>query len=149
MYSRIEYGGIIRNLEWTNRDIKLKLNDHIEGHMGTIETEKAQSYFKELLNSQGWSLSKFAIEHHIATTEIDNDKERNTYIEKIKKQISRKSTKLELINSYISFLQNHYDFNKTIHIVPKNYSSGKFDVMLEKGLAEISEVATKLVTKQC
>ena len=45
--------------------------------------------------------------------------------------------------------ENHYDFNKTIHIIPKNYSSGKFDVMLEKGLAEISEVATKLVTKQC
>lgn len=111
--------------------------------MGTKETKKAQKAFKQLLSSQGWSLSKFARAHYMDNNDTDNEQEIKAYIEKIKKQLSRNSTKVELIESYIDYIQSHYDF---INIIPKNHSIGKFNSLLEAGLREVSEIATKIVS---
>mgnify|MGYP000212244575 CR=1 FL=1 len=76
--------------------------------MGT-ETEKLQIEIKRLLEKMGWSQKRLGRELYFETSDIDNDEELKQSEEKVKKQLSRKTTSAETLNAYLDFMLSHDD----------------------------------------
>ncbi|WP_339648991.1 hypothetical protein [Halopseudomonas pelagia] len=107
--------------------------------MGT-ETEELQSHIKDLIGRLGWSSKRFAREiHHIEGSGADTDSEIANFEERIKKQLSRKTTKPSLLRRYLEILGTHEDFAELGMVMPHCYKPSSMSQELFDGMALISK----------
>lgn len=111
--------------------------------MGKNEVSEKLSTLKSWLNKIGLSQNEFAAlfydEHHEHCIEEDVDR----FKEKIKKQLNRQSTKIELIESYLNFLFTTEKFKEAGYFRPQCSSDGILDPEVVKLMKKTSEELTK------
>jgi transcriptional regulator with XRE-family HTH domain len=113
--------------------------------MGTEKTRELQTIIKELCTRAGWSQKRLAREIYIASQEYDDedDIEINRFEEKLKKALSRPTTKPEQLQHYLDVMRDMTAIEKTDLIVPQYHSSKVLEPELEKAMLEISKELTK------
>lgn len=69
-----------------------------------METQRLQREIKKLLKRMNWSQSEAAKRIYCEKNDSDNDDEISRFIERFKKQISRKTTNSSVLESYYDIL---------------------------------------------
>lgn len=78
-------------------------------------TSKLQNEIKGKLRLIDWSIPKFASTYLIERTDWDvPENEIISFVEKIKKQLSRHTTNSELLNNYLRYIEKTNDYSKLI-----------------------------------
>ncbi|OPX56543.1 hypothetical protein SAMN02745127_01817 [Oceanospirillum multiglobuliferum] len=112
--------------------------------MGTTET---QVEIKRLLGKLKWSQKRLGREFYYAKHEYENDpNEIIRYEEKVKKDLSRESTKLEVLQSYLDIIAQHNEFQKLDLVIPIYKRSSILSEEMEMGMADISELINKMTS---
>lgn len=111
----------------------------------TNETKELQIIVKELLNEIGWNTKQLAEEickDKALSGKSDSDIDEKAEYEKIRKQLSRPSTKPYILNNLIQFISTHRAGEKlkimrlpTIN--PEYFSKNEMEIL--QGIAEISK----------
>lgn len=109
--------------------------------MGTIELQKE---IKSILAKLKWSQKRLGREFYIAKHDYDDDDEIRQYEEKVKKDLSRKTTKPELLVSYLEIISRHNEFQNLNIIIPSYRKSGVLSDTMELGMNNISKLISKL-----
>lgn len=107
------------------------------------ETERLQQQLQSLLNEVGWDIKRLALELSIAddTSEVRNDIDPDREYEKIRKAMSRSTTKPATLNSYINFVIEN-NRGRQLYRMPKlSLSNLKGDVDWEKICHEVGIVS--------
>ncbi|EDM66814.1 MAG: hypothetical protein COA76_16890 [Moritella sp.] len=114
-----------------------------------MEVENIQQEIKILLTKLDWSIPKLA--EVIYVEKFDDDEAEDevsavkTFESKLKKQLSRKTTKTKLLEEYLIIISNHNDFSKLGLAIPYYVESKTLSATMEDGMRKIS----KLVTEMC
>ncbi|MPW35212.1 hypothetical protein [Vibrio sp. B1Z05] len=77
-----------------------------------MDISETQREIKALLDLLGWSQKKLARELYMDEFEDDDELEIKRYEEKVKKALSRPTTKIELLRGYSNFIGKHPAFSK-------------------------------------
>lgn len=77
-----------------------------------MDISETQCEIKALLALLGWSQKKLARELFMDEFEYDDELELRRYEEKVKKALSRPTTKIELLQGYLNFVKAHPAFSK-------------------------------------
>ncbi|HHT7865501.1 hypothetical protein [Pasteurella multocida] len=107
------------------------------------ETKKLQNALKSLLQEAGWSKKKLAekiVDDHARAGNPD-DRDVQTEYEKIKKLLSRPTTKPETLKFYINFLINHRETKQHEFVKHPKINLNDFELWEQeilKGVAQIS-----------
>jgi hypothetical protein len=109
--------------------------------MGTIEL---QNEIKSILAKLKWSQKRLGREFYIAKHDYDNDDEIRQYEEKVRKDLSRKTTKPELLASYLKVISQHKEFENLNIVIPSYYKSGVLSDAMELGMSNVSKLISKL-----
>lgn len=107
--------------------------------MGTNKTKHLQKEVKDYLAKLKWSQKRFAREWYVEYHEIDNEDEMKSFQEKVKKDLSRDTTKAELLQSYLEFITQHDEFAKLDCVYQPYKSNGLLSTGIESGMAKISQ----------
>lgn len=113
-----------------------------------MEAEDLKKEIKILLGKLNWSLPKLA--EVIYVEKFDDDEAQDEAIaikkfeSKLKKQLSRKTTKAELLQEYLVIISNHADFSKLGLIMPYYTKSKKLSNTMEVGMQSISKLVTDI-----
>lgn len=110
--------------------------------MGTIEL---QQEIKALLAKLNWSQKRLAREVYFAKYDDEDDAEINRFEEKLKKDLSRKTTKSELLESYLTVITQHRDFEKLDLIMPSYHPSDVLSREMQKEMYGISKQINQLL----
>jgi hypothetical protein len=110
--------------------------------MGTIEL---QNEIKSLIAKLKWSQKRLGREFCIAIHDYDNDDEIRRYEEKVKKDLSRSTTKPELLLSYLEVISQHSEFENLDLVIPFYRKSGVLSDVTEKGMNSISKSISNLI----
>ncbi|PSU34567.1 hypothetical protein C9I99_05505 [Photobacterium lutimaris] len=90
--------------------------DNLEQCIGTfgdkMDVIEIQSEIKSQLDLLGWSQKKLARELYMDEFEYDDELEIRRYEERVKKALSRSTTKFELLRGYLNFIRSHPTFCK-------------------------------------
>jgi len=90
-----------------------------------------------------WSQNRLAREIYVATYEYDDDDEINKFEERLKKELSRKTTKSERLLQYLSIITRHNEF-KNLDVIAPSYIKGKsLSDKLSNGLKALSRKISK------
>ncbi|HEM7578059.1 hypothetical protein OSB94_18925 [Proteus vulgaris] len=120
-----------------------------------MSTKEKQEEIKKILKTLGWSVFNLADLVHEEKYEPNGlervDKsEIKRLEEKIKKHLSRPTTKEEVLNYYLTILYSHPEY-KNCHFdtIPVSYMKHDcLDESLEKGLCELSRQIDNLLSKK-
>lgn len=113
--------------------------------MGTTEL---QDEIKRLLAKLKWSQKRLGEEFYYAKHEFEEDDcELVRHQEKAKKDLSRSTTKPEVLQSYLDLIVQHHEFEKLDIAVPVYQKSGILSAEMEVGMARISELVGKLASE--
>lgn len=112
--------------------------------MGTAEL---QEEIKSLLGKLKWSQKRLGRELYYAKYDDDDAVEISRSEEKAKKDLSRKSTKPEVLQSYLDVIVQHNEFKKLDIVVPVYQKSGALSEDVERGMLQISKVISELAFK--
>ncbi|HFQ5036697.1 TPA: hypothetical protein ACGUT1_004323 [Vibrio vulnificus] len=81
--------------------------------MRKIETQNLQREIKEIIKALGWSVPKFASSYFIDMNDRDiPEDEIQSFIEKVKKQLTRQTTKKEILKEYLSYIKSLDSYSK-------------------------------------
>lgn len=105
--------------------------------MGTTELQKE---IKSLLAKLKWSQKRLGREFYIAKHDYDDDVEIMRYEEKVKKDLSRKSIKPELLISYLEVISLHKEFQNLNVVIPSYYKLGVLSETMEVGMSKMSKL---------
>lgn len=112
--------------------------------MGTMEL---QEEIKRLLGKLKWSQKRLGRELYYAKYDDDDVVEISRHEEKVKKDLIRKSTKTEVLQSYMDIIVNHDEFQKLDLMVPKYQKTGVLSEHMESGMNNISRLVGNLISK--
>ncbi|TMP39936.1 hypothetical protein CWB96_22735 [Pseudoalteromonas citrea] len=112
--------------------------------MGTTEL---QEEIKRLLGKLKWSQKKLGRELYHAKYDDDDFVEISRYEEKVKKDLIRKSTKTEVLESYMDIIVKHEEFQKLDIMVPTYQKTGVLSERMESGMNNISRLVGELISK--
>lgn len=112
--------------------------------MGTGEL---QEEIKRLLGKLKWSQKRLGREFYYAKHDDDDSIEISRYEEKAKKDLSRKSTRPELLQSYLNLIVQHNEFERLDIIVPVYQQSGCLSEGMECGMVKISKIISELASE--
>ena len=113
-----------------------------------MKVKKLQKEIKNLVARLGWSYNKLARVIYVEQNEDDNLDEIAKFQETLKKQLSRETTKAELLHEYINIITNTPEFEKLQLIAPFYLTSNILDDETEKGLNDISELLDDITKSQ-
>ncbi|REL26204.1 hypothetical protein DXX93_06140 [Thalassotalea euphylliae] len=108
-------------------------------------TEELQHEIKSLLAKLNWSQKRLGSEVYLAKYDDEDEYEIKRYEEKVKKDLSRRTTKPELLMSYLEIISQHNELKKLDLIVPSYCRSGLLSNTIENGMSDISKLISKLV----
>lgn len=112
--------------------------------MGTTEF---QEEIKRLLGKLKWSQKRLGRELYYAKYDDDDVVEIRRHEEKVKKDLIRKSTKTEVLQSYMDIIVNHDEFQKLDLMVPTYQKNGVLSERMESGMNNISRLVGDLISK--
>lgn len=119
------------------------------GQMGTeLNSVELQKAIKIELKKIGWSLKRLAREYYIEThDEYECDEEELVrFEEKVKKEFSRSTTKLERLLVYLGFVENHYDYSAINKVKPVYVPSDAIDNECISNMKEVSRyISSELI----
>jgi hypothetical protein len=113
-----------------------------------MEAEDLKKEIKLLLEKLNWSLPKLA--EVIYVEKFDDDEVQDEVIaikkfeSKLKKQLSRKTTKSGLLKEYLLIISHHSDFSKLGLVTPYYTKSKKLSNTMESGMQNISKLVTEI-----
>ncbi|WP_019601170.1 hypothetical protein [Teredinibacter turnerae] len=112
--------------------------------MGTAEL---QEEIKKLLSKLKWSQKRLGRELYYVKHNDDDAVEISRYEEKAKKDLVRKSTKPEVLQTYLDIIIKHDEFQKLDIIVPAYQRIGVLSDNMESGMYRISKLVSKLTSE--
>lgn len=119
-----------------------------------MSTKEKQEEIKKILKTLGWSIFKLADLLHEEIYELDclervDKSEIKKLEEKIKKHLSRHTTKEEVLNHYLAILYAHPDYkNGHFNSTPTFYTKHDcLDESVEYGLCELSRKIDNILKK--
>lgn len=112
--------------------------------MGTTELQKK---IKSLLGKLKWSQKRLGREFYYAKYDDDDAVEINRYEEKVKKDLIRKSTSPEVLQSYLDIIVRHDEFQKLDIMIPTYHRTGVLSDPMENGMKNISKLIGNLTSK--
>ncbi len=120
--------------------------------MGTKkeDSQKNIDQLKKMLKKLGWTQRQFADHYFENIIDISGtclDEEANTFYEKFKKNLQRKTTSIETIQGYIEYLEKIDDFRKVGGIRTQCISDDLLNSEMLKELRDISKCVTDIVRK--
>ncbi|MBK1874465.1 hypothetical protein FE848_14665 [Marinobacter sp. 1-3A] len=112
--------------------------------MGTAEL---QEEIKKMLGKLKWSQKRLGRELYYVKHDDDDALEISRYEEKAKKDLVRKSTKPEVLQSYLDIIVKHDEFQKLDLIIPAYQKFGVLSDNMESGMYSISKLVSKLASE--
>ncbi|MFL0806094.1 MAG: hypothetical protein K6L60_02265 [Oceanobacter sp.] len=109
-------------------------------------TQELQEKIKKLLGRLKWSQKRLGRELYYAKYDDDDAVEISRYEEKAKKDLVRKSTKPEMLQSYLDIIIKHDEFQKLDLIIPTYQKNGVLSDNMESGMCSISKLVSKLAS---
>lgn len=107
-----------------------------------------QNELKDWITKIGMTQKYFIGQYSIDNFYNCTDDEIDQYYEKFKKELSRKSTKIEVLEKYFSYLYDLEEFKKIGYIKPTFISSDCFSEDFDEKMKNISKMITEeLVNK--
>lgn len=110
-------------------------------------TEELQGEIKRLLGKLRWSQKRLGREFYYAKYDDDDSVEISRYEEKVKKDLSRQSTRPEVLQSYLDIIMQHNEFKKLDIIVPIYRRSYVLSEGMERGMVKISKLISELASE--
>jgi len=110
-----------------------------------MQTKILQKELKEIIAKLGWSQKRLAREIYIQEVDDNDDNferertEIKKFEERIKKDLSRDTTKPKRLSHYLEIIARHPDFDKLDIIIPRYHSAGILSDELEAGMIKISQ----------
>lgn len=100
----------------------------------TEKTQALQAQIRDLISKLGWTQNRLARELYIEINEWDDENEIKSFQEKIKKELSRKTTKPERLQAHIDFIMAHPDAEKIDLVLNRYVPLGSISSSLIQGL---------------
>ena len=113
--------------------------------MGTTEL---QEQIKRLLGKLKWSQKRLGRELYYAKYDDDDVTEINRHEEKAKKDLTRKSTRTEVLQTYMDIIENHNEFQKLNILIPTYQKTGVLSERIESGMNNISKLVGDLIVSK-
>jgi len=111
-------------------------------------TKELQEEIKRLLNKLKWSQKRLGRELYFAKHEYEDDNlELKRYEEKVKKDLTRKTTKIGVLETYLDLISQHNEFKNIGFEIPTYMSSGVLGDEMEIEMEKISKLASELIAK--
>lgn len=107
-----------------------------------------QKELKDWITKIGMTQKYFIGQYCIETFENHLDEEIEQYYEKFKKELSRKTTKVEVLDKYFEFLYSLEEFKKVGYVKPIYVEDKSFDDLFNKRMKHISkQITNDLINK--
>ncbi len=113
--------------------------------MGTKETKHLQNEIKKLIDGLNWSQKQLGEAVYFSRYDDEDETEIQRMVEKVKKHLTRPTTKPEILAQYINVIANHPEYRKTQRVIPCYVSLGEFNPQFEQEMKGISQSITKLI----
>ncbi len=108
-----------------------------------MDTATAQKEIKSIISKLGWSQNRLAREIYVATYDsedhIDSDDEMHKLEEKLKKELSRNTTKPERLIQYLEVISRHNEFKNLNLVIPTYIESTRFSASFKSSMSTISK----------
>ena len=104
-----------------------------------MTTDKLQSEINSIINKLGWSKNRLAREVYVATFDDDNEVEIKRLEERLKKELSRSSTKPERLEEYLQIISRNREFEKLDLVLPVFIKNKYLSDNVMSGMATISK----------
>lgn len=79
------------------------------------KNKKVQKLIRDILKELGWSVPKFATKYLTDTSQYDaSEDEYKAFVERVKKHLSRGSTKIETLEIYLNYLLKTEEYNRLL-----------------------------------
>lgn len=108
--------------------------------------KEKQKDLKEWITKIGMTQKNF-IEQYCIDNFNFTDEEIEQYYEKFKKEITRTTTKIEVLDKYFEFLYSLDEFKKVGYVKPFYIDDGTFDKNFNEKMKKISENITNFLQK--
>jgi nitrate/nitrite-specific signal transduction histidine kinase len=109
------------------------------------QIELKQTKLKEQIRKLFKSEKSFAEQYYMSEKKCDDDEELKNYYEKFKKHVRRDTTKIEVIDAYLTFLYNSDEFRKNSQIKPQFYFGDELRDKFNQEMKKISKKITKSI----
>jgi predicted RNase H-like nuclease (RuvC/YqgF family) len=116
--------------------------------MGTERTRDLQQIIEDLIARVGWSRKALARQLHWELNDTDDEDELKRFEERLKKELTRSTTKPELLEHYLDVIRQLPECEKAGLVVPQYIGSKHLDSEIEEALRNISsDLSTSLRNK--
>ncbi|MGO1232826.1 MAG: hypothetical protein ACTMHG_03795 [Marinobacter sp.] len=106
--------------------------------MGTQRTRELQQAIKDLIARVGWSRRALARQLHWELNDTDDEDELKRFEERLKKELTRPTTKPELLEHYLDVMRQLPECEKADLVIPQYFASEQLDPEIEGALRDIS-----------
>ncbi|MFL1466850.1 hypothetical protein [Marinobacter sp. HN1S83] len=111
--------------------------------MGTNRTLELQEAIESLIARVGWSRKALARQLHWELNDTDDNEELNRFEERLKKELTRPTTKPELLERYLDVIRHLPEVEKANLVVPQYISSKRLYPEIESALIDLSKDLSK------
>jgi hypothetical protein len=112
------------------------------------EIVEKQKELKDWITKIGMTQKYFIGQYCIENFYNYSEEEIEQYYEKFKKELSRKTTKVEVLDKYFEFLYSLEEFKKVGYIKPIYVENEDFDDLFNKRMKDISkQITDNLINK--
>ena len=111
--------------------------------MGPQRTRELQKTINDLIARLGWSRKALARQLYCELNEIDDEEELRRFEERLKKELTRSTTKPELLEHYLDVIRQLPECEKAGLVVPQYIGSKHLDSEIEEALRNISSDLSK------
>jgi len=116
--------------------------------MGTERTRDLQQIIEDLIARVGWSRKALARQLHWELNDTDDEDELKRFEERLKKELTRSTTKPELLEHYLDVIRQLPECEKAGLVVPQYIGSKHLYSEIEEALRNISsDLSTSLRNK--
>ncbi|EHZ2746829.1 hypothetical protein K5N70_004491 [Vibrio vulnificus] len=123
--------------------LTVKLFLIIKKEKGQMGTKNLQKQIKEIIATLGWTQNQLARVIYTELNDCDVESEILKFEGKLKKALYRSTTKPELLNSYLSIISLHPDFEKLDKVKFSYKSTGFLSDEVERKMRIISQSLDK------
>ena len=114
-----------------------------------MNTKSIQEEIKKAIDKLGWSRNRLAREIYVATYDFDDDVEINKLEERLKKELTRATTKPVRLLEYLAIISKHNEFKNLDIVMPIFIESELLSLTLKSGLKSISKKLTINIESTC
>lgn len=107
-----------------------------------MTTDQLQNEINSIIKKLGWSKKRLAREVYVATFDDDDEIEIKRLEERLKKELSRLSTKPERLEEYLQIISRHREFEKLDLVLPIFIKSKYINDNVRSGMETISKTIT-------